>query len=436
MTWNLTEREMIMNKIIEILTESWLVFAQMAPYLIFGFIMAGILSVLISKEWIEKHIGENNYWSVVKSAIFGVPLPICSCSVIPVSASLHRHGASKAATTSFLLSAPQTGVDSIIVTYSMLGPVFALLRPVSALITGLLGGGIVQFLESGRDVVQNENIHPVDCNESCCDTKGRESIIIRIIKYAFITVPSDIGKPLLVGIVIAGLIAAIIPPEYFKDYLTTFTGAGIISVLIMILAGIPVYVCATASIPIAIGLIHAGVPAGAAMAFLIAGPATNAAAFTTVIKVLGKRVAFTYLFTVLISALIFGVIINLMPFDNLLIPIITQSHIHEMNGILFNIWPVLLLAMIVYSFIPKKNNREIDTVVSSMNTKFYVKGMTCEHCSSSVQRAMNEISNTSNTMVDLKTGEVIIQKIDIDSKLISKIISEIGFEVYDKTEQK
>jgi hypothetical protein len=145
--------------------EFWETLEEMAPYLLFGFLMAGILSVLISPETVERHLGRRGLWSVFKAAVFGVPLPLCSCGVIPVAASLRRHGASRGATTSFLISTPQTGVDSILVTYSILGPVFAVLRPAVALVSGIFGGGVVDLTEAR---VEDEESLPIRCAGDCC----------------------------------------------------------------------------------------------------------------------------------------------------------------------------------------------------------------------------------------------------------------------------
>ena len=164
-------------------------------------LIAGFLSVIISQDLIEKNLGNNQgLFSIIKASLLGVPLPLCSCSVIPVSASLKKHGASKGAVTSFLFSTPQTGVDSIMVTYGMLGPIVALIRPCIALITGILCGSIVYHFDKNYDNSDTE-----DCHDECCEPL-HQSTIKRILNYSFITLPKDIIKPLMVGIIIAALI--------------------------------------------------------------------------------------------------------------------------------------------------------------------------------------------------------------------------------------
>ena len=259
--------------ILEVARASWLVLGQMSPYLLFGFLVAGILSVCVSPAWVERHLGRPGLGSVLKASLFGVPLPLCSCGVIPVSASIYRHGASRAATTAFLLSTPQTGVDSIAVTYALLGPVFAIYRPIAALLTGLLGGGLVQLADGSLGSKAGDEPNVTACRAECCEPTVSQNRLLRVLHYGFVALPRDIGGPLIVGILIAGVITALVPEGWLKEHIEV----PILSILLMMAIGVPVYVCATASVPIAVGFIYAGASPGAALAFLIAGPATNAA---------------------------------------------------------------------------------------------------------------------------------------------------------------
>jgi len=279
----------------------WDTLAEMSPYLLFGFFVAGVLSVFISAELVERHLGGRGIWPLLKASAFGVPLPLCSCGVIPVSMSLRKHGAGKGATISFLLSTPQTGVDSILVTLSLLGPVYAIFRPVAALVTGLIGGGLVQLSDpQPADAIQPE------CTDACCSEKEKKPKIVRALEHGFITLPADIGKAMLVGLVIAAVISAVVPDDFFAPLL----GGGILAMVIMMALGIPVYVCATASVPVAAALIAKGVSPGVAMVFLMTGPATNAAAFMTIWSVLGKKTAITYIITVAGAAIAAGLLLD------------------------------------------------------------------------------------------------------------------------------
>lgn len=286
-----------------IIVDFWDTAAEMSPYLLFGFFVAGILSVLVYQPLVERHLGGRGVWPLVKASIFGVPLPLCSCGVIPVSISLHKHGASKGATISFLLSTPQTGADSIFVTLSLLGPVFAIFRPLAAFVTGILGGTLVDVFSRNKE---DANRPPQECSDECCAEGNKTSKIMRGLKYGFVTLPRDIGKAMLVGLAIAAFISALVPDGYFAEKL----GTGFFAMVVMMFLGIPVYVCATASVPVAAALILKGLTPGAALVFLMTGPATNAASLITIWKALGRATAITYLATVAGCALLGGILLD------------------------------------------------------------------------------------------------------------------------------
>ena len=286
--------------------EFWHTIGDMSPYLLFGFFIAGILSVVVSKAFVQRHLGGRGFWSVIKASALGVPLPLCSCSVIPVSMSLRKQGASREATLAFLLSTPQTGVDSIFVTYSLLGPVFALIRPVVALITGLIGGLLARLANAGMpDEIPEETTGSGCCCENKTDIAPAHPVV-SMLKHGFVTLPTDIGKPMFVGLILAAMLAVLVPDGYFSDHL----GSGVLAMIVMMILGIPMYVCATASVPIAAALILKGITPGAALVFLMAGPATNAAGLATVWKTLGRNTALTYLITVAVCALGSGLLLD------------------------------------------------------------------------------------------------------------------------------
>ena len=346
----------MVDLLIDILRESWSVLGEMAPYLLFGFLAAGILSVCISPEFVGRHLGGRGFRPVWKAALLGVPLPLCSCSVIPVSASFRRHGASRAATTSFLLSTPQTGVDSIAITYGLLGGVFAVFRVAVALLTGLLGGLLVMLFATSEDTDEQGESQPPPCTESCCTHRGRRNVVWRSLQYGFVTLPRDIGLALLAGVVVAGAITALAPANQWQAYL----GGGIVSILLAMVLGMPLYVCASASVPIAAGLMHLGASPGAALAFLIAGPATNAATITTTWKLLGGRSAVLYLVTVALSAVVGGLLLDwVFSAVQEAVPYMAE-HSHEtMAGSwLSTFWAVLLLAIFAFSYATKPHHHE------------------------------------------------------------------------------
>jgi uncharacterized membrane protein YraQ (UPF0718 family) len=286
-----------MNAMWSMAVEAWGVAAQMAPYLLFGFLMAGLVSVFLSPEVVENHLGRRGLWQVTKAALFGVPLPLCSCSVLPVAASLRRHGASRGATLSFLVSTPQTGVDSVLVTHGLLGPMFALARVVVAFVSGILSGVAMEWVTRG-----DPDETPRDRACACCAHGEQHGRVRRVLEYGFRTLPREVGRAMLMGMAISGALTYFVPDNYFADKVQS----GLPAMLLMMLVGVPLYVCSSGSVPIAYALIHMGITPGAALVFLVTGPATNAAAVTTVWKTLGKRATAVYLGSIALTALAAG----------------------------------------------------------------------------------------------------------------------------------
>jgi len=292
----------VLDGLVELVTKFWWTLADMAPYLLFGFLAAGLLSVFVPARLVERHLGGHGLWPVLKGALFGIPLPLCSCSVIPVTASLRKHGAGRGAASAFLISTPQTGVDSILVTFSLLGPVFTIFKPLAALVSGMFGGVVVDLLEPHGDA---DGQAVEECKDECCVSHGERGRLAQALSYGFVNLPRDIGKALLVGLLVAGAIGAAVGPGDLRN-----VGTGVGAIVVMMLLGIPLYVCATASIPVALALINTGVSPGAALAFLMTGPATNAAGIATVWKVMGPRTAVVYLVTVAMTALGAGLLLD------------------------------------------------------------------------------------------------------------------------------
>lgn len=340
----------------KLFTDFWVTMTEMSPYLLFGFLVAGILSVFISTDFVERHLASKSRWGigpVVKASLFGVPLPLCSCGVIPVAMSLRKHGASRGASISFLLSTPQTGVDSLFVTYSLLGPIFAIIRPLIAFITGIIGGVAVHGFAEGFKNDQTGEQPPASdqCQDECCRDK-KAAKLPRIFKHGFVTLPRDIGKPMLAGLIVAALIAALVPDDFFAEKI----GTGFTAMVLMLLLGIPVYVCATASVPVAAVLIAKGLTPGAALVFLMTGPATNAAAFATIWKIMGTRTAVIYLLTVVFCALGSGLALDAF-FPQLAVEV--AEHMHEMGATLFgHITAVVLLLVLLGGIVSKRQTHD------------------------------------------------------------------------------
>ena len=410
----------MLELILDIPGESWQVLREMAPYLLFGFAVAGVLSVFISAETVERHLGGGGLWPVIKATVFGIPLPLCSCGVIPVAASLRRHGATRGATTSFLLSTPQTGIDSIMVTLGLLGPVFAVFRPLVALITGLVGGGVVDLVDRQGD--SGEHVEP--CHEACCTGDAGANKLLRAAGYAFVTLPRDIGKALLVGLVIVGLISAFVPDDFFAGAI----GTGIGAMLVMMLLGLPMYVCATASVPIAAALIAKGVTPGAAFVFLMTGPATNAATIATIWKVMGRRTMLIYVGTVALMALLAGVTLDYILATSG--SVVEQGMGWMLPGYVKTASAVSLLLILAHALLRPMRGTQDSTPAddaSSTQATLDIRGMTCTHCVNSVRRALLECDGVQSAQVDLRSGAATVRGSGFRGQALADAVAKLGY---------
>ncbi len=304
-----------------LLSNFWQLFLEAAPWLLLGYLMAALIKVVIPANWLGKHLGGEGLWPTVKAALFGAPLPLCSCGVLPAAMGLRRAGASKGATVSFLVSTPETGVDSVAVSYGLLGPLMAIIRPLAA-ITSAISAGLLAGRQRGQVTTEAK---PSSCcaKKACSDVKPK-SKWRQGLAFASRDLVDDSAKWLLIGLFFAALVVTYIP----QDFLTQW-GGGLTAMVVMVLIGIPMYICATASTPIAAGLLLAGVSPGAVLVFLLAGPATNAAALGLVRQELGTRALWAYLAGVIVPAIGFGYLSNylagLWPQG-----IVTQAGDHEL----------------------------------------------------------------------------------------------------------
>jgi hypothetical protein len=284
------------------------IFNEAAIYILFGFFIAGLLYIFYPKEKVVNSLGKKGIGSVLKAALMGIPLPLCSCGVIPTALSLRKQGASRGATLSFLISTPETGVDSIAVTYALLDPIMTIFRPLAALLTAVFAGVAENVLVPLDDTSGiNPQICPT-CGNSDADnhTHTRRARFKRAMEYAFVDLVGDISRWLVIGIILAGVISAAIPSGFFENYL----GSGIFSMLVMLVVGIPLYICATASTPIAAALILKGLSPGAALVLLLAGPATNIATILVVGKQMGRKTITVYLLSIACMSILMGLLLN------------------------------------------------------------------------------------------------------------------------------
>lgn len=331
-------------------------FIESAPWLLLGITIAGLIKVFIPEDFLVKHLGSASFSSIIKAALIGAPLPLCSCGVIPAALGLRRAGASKSSTTSFLISTPETGVDSIAITYAFMGPFMAITRPIVAIISAIIAGIAVKYIDPSDNALHTQKDN--ETNSACCAPKAEEpsccasdstpkqsqTVIQKLqygLQFAFTDLVKDIAFWLLVGLILAGAIQAFIPIEWLTQW-----GNGWMAFLVMALIGVPMYICATSSTPIAAALLFSGVSPGAVLVFMLVGPATNIATLRLVQKELGNRSLSAYLSSIIGVAFISGWLVNLMAQKYDFIALETSNHTME-HGYVAIALSVLLAALIV-----------------------------------------------------------------------------------------
>ena len=318
-----------------------LLFTESAPYLLLGLLLAGIIRMLVPDSWINKFLGQNS--SVVTAALIGTPLPLCSCSVIPTAIGIRRAGASKASTASFMVSTPETGVDSIGVTLALMGPVMAIARPISAILSAIAAGSLVRLWDTETPPIQEEAV------KSCCGGKkevlGFGQKMKNAVVYGYGKLLSDFMGWLLIGIGFAALIQTYVPPTLLSEY-----GNGIFAMLIAVVISIPMYICATASTPVAAGLMLSGISPGAALVFMLTGPATNIATLMVVKNELGIRSLMAYLTGVIITALAMGLTLDwIVEYFQLTIEVSQGEH-GDMTSLLYSASAIILAGLIIWQY--------------------------------------------------------------------------------------
>ena len=497
-----------MNIIIEFVQEFITLFSEMAPFLLLGFLLAGILHVWVPNQVYVPKISKSNFASVLWAALFGVPLPICSCGVIPTSIAIRKEGASKGASVSFLISTPATGVDSILATYSLLGLPFAILRPVAAFVTALFGGVLTNFATRGESAdsaelhghsaVKREHHHHDhddhcecgdhddhceccdhdDCDDDCeCDghehgccccgnQATRDATFTEKIKetfrYGLVNMVGDVSKWLMIGLLLGALISAFVPNELFlalREY-------PILCMICVLLLAMPMYTCATGSIPLALALVAKGITPGAALVLLMAGPATSIASMLVVGKAFGKRTLAAYLFSIAFGAMFFGFIVDTFFMDTFLSAMLPQGaadcHGHGALGVFDYICAGLLAAFMIYAKFAHKgcdghcgcgcceehdhshcdhdhDHHHHDASANSatlvhtehVSKTYRVNGMNCSHCKACVEKAVLALDGVTFAVADVASKELHVDwhdEDDIDESALKTTVEEAGFE--------
>ena len=513
-----------MNIVFEFIREFITLFSEMAPFLLLGFLLAGILHVWVPNHLYVPKIAKSNFASVLWAALFGVPLPICSCGVIPTSIAIRKEGASKGASVSFLISTPATGVDSILATYSLLGLPFAILRPVAAFVTALFGGVLTNFATRG-EVVENavaekhsdsatkhehhnhEHHHHDhddycecggdkhehceccdhdDCDDDhcecgdyehgccCCgnhDTHDATFVekVKETFRYGLVNMVGDVSKWLMIGLVLGALISAFVPNELFL----ALRENPILCMVCVLLLAMPMYTCATGSIPLALALVAKGITPGAALVLLMAGPATSIASMLVVGKAFGKRTLVAYLFSIAFGAMFFGFIVDTFFMDTFLSAMLPQDsaecHDHEALGVFDYICAGLLAAFMIYAKFAHKgcdghcgcgcgcgesckcadscehdhdhcecehHHHDASTSSATLHNEhvsktYRVNGMNCSHCKACVEKAVRPLDGVVFAEADVSSKSLHVEwhdEDDIDENALKIAVEEAGFE--------
>ncbi|MDH3394200.1 MAG: SO_0444 family Cu/Zn efflux transporter [Desulfobulbaceae bacterium] len=307
--------DFLFDFITQTLQASWSLFREAAIYMLFGLLIGGLLKVFMSAEYVAKHLGKGRFSSVFKAALMGIPIPLCSCGVLPAAASLKKQGANNGATTAFLISTPESGVDSISITYALLDPIMTVARPVAAFISAITAG----LAENLFNPPNQQQVLPMACgcsSDEAHDHHGATGTVPKGFFAKFGSAAHHAGNDLwaelagwfFFGLLLAGAVTVLVPDDMMSRYL----GGGFSSMLLMLAVGIPLYICATASTPIAAALIMKGVSPGTCLVFLLVGPATNMASLTVLSGLLGKRATALYLVSISVVSILCGLTLDMI----------------------------------------------------------------------------------------------------------------------------
>ena len=475
--------------------------AEMAPYLLLGFFIAGLLRTFVPRTIYSRHLAPRNMKSVVKAAAIGVPLPLCSCGVIPTAVGLRKEGASHGACASFLIATPQTGVDSIAATYSLMGLPFAIVRPIAALFTAMFGGWLVNKYAREDEALSEEAVksgehdhcdcgHEHHSHDEHCDCGhehhshdehcgcGHEhgshdeqpttfwQKLGGALDYAFVDMMQDVGKWLIIGLLIAALITVAVPNEW----LAALHEYKLLNMLIVLAVAIPMYICATGSIPIAVSLMAKGLTPGAALVLLMAGPAVNTASMLVIGKVFGRRTLWLYIAAIVIGAILFGLGIDyLLPQNWFAVQssIAASEHCAHCLTLVDWLWIILLVALLLNAFWQQhhghacscghshdmghvhesschhddsqhsgnshghdecgshagEHDAEFSADGASPVAIYSVKGMSCNHCKANVERAISGVAGVESVSVDLPSATATVRGAHDAAELINRVKS-------------
>ena len=398
------------------LIELWNILYELGFPLLLGIAIAGAIHVLMPAGFVLANLGKKGLASTIKSALIGVPMPLCSCGVIPTAIGLKQDGASNGATTSFLISTPQTGVDSILVNASFLGWPFAIFKLITAFITGIIGGSLVDIFDKSEPAPKSKNNIAIEF-----PTYG--SKFSEALRFGIRELLGMIYGWIIIGILVAALISLLVPPGYLSR-ISWINGFG--GYFLILAIALPLYVCATASVPIAASLIAAGMAPGTALVFLMAGPATNVATMGAIFRALGGKVLMIYLATVAVFSIAFAWL-----FDFIIAPGKSAIMVHHHGSNLFyTICAVIILGLLGFlaiEDIKRKFFKKSVIDIGENMMKFKINGMTCHHCVANVTKALESVPGVVTVKVSLDDSLAIIEG-NADTQKLIKSVNRAGYE--------
>ena len=356
-----------MEIVVAIITSIWTIIEDSAVFILFGFALAGVIKVYLPLDAVKKRLGGRNFASVTKAALVGVPLPLCSCSVIPTAVALRKEGASKGATSAFLISTPESGADSISISYAMLDPLMTIFRPIAAFLTAFFAGLLETIFGKDDPMI---NLEEADTGSGCCSSgcsndvpegHGAISRLKEIFHFSFIELMDDLVIWIFFGLTFAGVIMALVPEEFFTEYFND----SYIAMPAMLLLGVPIYICATSSTPMAAAMIMKGLSPGAALVFLLAGPATNISTIMILRNFMGTRSMWIYLFSIAFCSITLGITLDLLYLSLAISPSATMGKVAEILP-----EPVEMAAALIFSALAVKSilKQYQGTVVEGVNS--------------------------------------------------------------------
>ena len=395
-----------------------MVINEMSPYLLLGFLIAGVLHIFVPRDFYVRYLSKDNKFSVLWAALLGIPLPLCSCGVIPTAIGLKNERASNGAVASFLIATPQTGIDSILATFSIMGLGFAIVRPVAALVTGICGGLLVNRLVPDGDAAG------VAAGSCRVETGSR---LWRVLKYAYFDMIQDIGLRLIIGLLLAALINVAVPDEFFL----AFGNKPLLQMLVILVVAVPMYICSTGSIPVAAALMMKGLSPGAALVMLVAGPAVNLASILVVRKSLGSRFTLVYILTIVVFSVLFGLLINALGIGaELAVPAAGADccgmPVHR-PGVFRTVCSALLVLFILIALTMKFLSRFKKQEAVEGTAVYTVEGMHCNHCKAAVEKAVGSLKGVSSAEVNLGAKTVTVTG-TADADAVRKAVEQAGFE--------